>query len=259
MPTGLGGEQLWISATNDNTGTSTAFSDQSGNGNNGTASGTTVVVDATSGGTYAFDFDGISDCITTTYAPTSTTSTGVFSMACWVKYDSVAASAGLMSGNIQTGRTGLNISWDTYSSARGHIAMLNPNVTSQYSGRVFAGDRDTTLTGQWYHVAYTGDGTTSRLYVDGSEVANDLFSGFSANAWNKPLQFGRYITGTNTAGGHLDGRLDDLRFFTRTIAQEEITYLATSRGIEGTPGGENYSPFRNAKYINKTYQIPRFG
>ncbi len=26
-----------------------------------------------------------------------------------------------------------------------------------------------------------------------------------------------------------------------------------------TPSDENYNPFRNAKYINKTYQIPRFG
>ena len=51
MPTGLGDEQLWLSATNDNTGTSTAFNDQSGNGNNGTAIGTTVVADTSEGGT----------------------------------------------------------------------------------------------------------------------------------------------------------------------------------------------------------------
>jgi len=59
MPTGLGDEQLWISATNDNTGTSTAFNDQSGNGNNGTASGTLVVADSSEGGSYTFELDGI--------------------------------------------------------------------------------------------------------------------------------------------------------------------------------------------------------
>ncbi|MDB4449121.1 hypothetical protein N9130_01175 [bacterium] len=53
MPTGLGDEQLWLSATNDNTGTSTAFQDQSGNGNNGTASGTLVVADTSEGGSFA--------------------------------------------------------------------------------------------------------------------------------------------------------------------------------------------------------------
>lgn len=243
MPTGLGGEQMWISASNDNTGTSTAFNDQSGQGNNGTASGATVVSDTSNGGTYAFDFDGINDCITTTYAPTSATSTGVFSMACWVKYDAMFSNAALMSGNLSTNKTGLTMYFDTFSSARGHGGLLNHNVSGQYSGQIYAGDRDTTLASQWYHVAYTGDGTTARLYVDGSEVASGSFNGFSVNSWSHPLQIGRYLTGGGTAGGHLDGRMDDARFYTRTITPAEVTHLATSRGIEGSPGESSYNPF----------------
>lgn len=259
MPTGLGGEQMWISATNDNTGTSSAFNDQSGQGNNGTSVGATVVSDTSSGGTYAFEFDGISDAISTPFADTATTSTGVFSMACWVKYDAVFSNAALLSGNLSTAKTSLVMYFDTYSSSRGTGGLLNPNVSGIYDGQCYAADRDLVLTGQWYHVAYTGDGSTARLYVDGSEVDNAAQTRTSSSAWNNTLQMGRYITGTNTVGGHLDGRMDDARVYTRTIDQDEISHLATSRGIEGSPGGENYSPFRNAKYINKTYQIPRFG
>ena len=61
MPTGLGDEQLWLSATNDNTGTSTAFNDLSASSraNNGTSgSGTLVVADDTSeGGSYALSLN----------------------------------------------------------------------------------------------------------------------------------------------------------------------------------------------------------
>lgn len=259
MPTGLGGEQMWISATNDNTGTSSAFNDQSGQGNNGTSVGATVVSDTSSGGTYAFEFDGINDAISTPFADTATTSTGVFSMACWVKYDSVVNSAGLMSGNLQTGKVGLSVLFDVFDATRGHGGMMNPGVPGQYSARIFAGDRDLVLTGQWYHVAYTGDGSTARLYIDGSEVDNAAQTLTTTNNWSNFLQLGRYFTATSTAGGHLDGRMDDARVYTRTIDQDEVSHLATSRGIEGPPGGENYSPFRNAKYINRTYQIPRFG
>ena len=64
MPTGLGDEQLWLSATNDNTGTSTAFNDKSGNGYNGTASGTLIVADTDQGGSYAFELGATTDNVT---------------------------------------------------------------------------------------------------------------------------------------------------------------------------------------------------
>ena len=50
--------------TNDNTGTSTAYDDQSGQGNNGNNNGSTVVSDTAAGGTYSYDFiDGANDFI----------------------------------------------------------------------------------------------------------------------------------------------------------------------------------------------------
>ena len=245
MPTGLGGEQLWLSATNDNTGTSTAFDDQSGSGNNGTAIGATVVADTGESGTYAFEFDGINDAVSTPYADTGITSTGVFSYSCWVKYDNTANQVGLMSCNIQTQRTGVSLHFDTYDATRGHTGLLNPNLPSQYSARIFAGDRDTVSAGQWYHVAYTGDGTTARLYVDGVEVSSGAQQYTTTASWNQPLNLGRYFTGGSTAGGYLDGRMDDARVFNRTLTPAEITHLSTSRGIQGSPGGPPSSVFYN--------------
>ena len=53
MATGLGGEQLWLSPTVANN--VNPYDDQSGQGNNGTNNGSTVVSDTSEGGTYAFD------------------------------------------------------------------------------------------------------------------------------------------------------------------------------------------------------------
>ena len=233
MPTGLGGEVLWLCPSLDD-----SPDDLSGNGNNGTyVNGTSTVADSdpTYGGSRCYDFDGANDDISTPFADTSTTSTGVFSMACWVKYDSVAASCGLMSGDMRTGRTGLSMYFDVYNSSRGHGGLLNPAVGGQYSGRVHAGDRDTTNTGQWYHVAYTGDGSTARIYVDGVEENSAAQTLTTSGAWSYPLRIGSYIN-RGTVEGYLNGRMDDVRVYTRTLTQAEITLLASVRGFTSGAG-----------------------
>ena len=63
MATGLGGEQLWLSPTVANN--VNPYDDQSGQGNNGTNNGSTVVSDTASGGSYAFYFDGVNDYVST--------------------------------------------------------------------------------------------------------------------------------------------------------------------------------------------------
>lgn len=255
MPTGLGGEQMWLCPSLDD-----SANDISGNGNNGTYSlGMGTIAASGSGGTRAYDFDGFSANIVTLYADTSTTSTGVFTMSCWVKYDSVVATSAMMSGNVQTNKTGLSLYFDVYASSRGHRALMNPKVAGVYTGLVEAADRDSTSTGTWYHVAYTGDGTTARLYVNGTEVDSAAITLFSSSSWDAPLTIGCWYTGSNVKGYFLDGLIDDARVFNRTITPAEVVHLATSRGIEGGPSSDNFSPFSNAKYINRNYQIPRFG
>ena len=137
------------------------------------------------------------------------------------------------------------------------VVFLNPAVAGQYAGRTFASDRDTASTGQWYHLAYTGDGSTARLYVDGAEVDSEPLALTTTNTWNQPLNLGRYFTGTSTAGGHLDGRMDDVRVYNRKLTQAEITHLATSRGIEGGPSGPPssvfYNPFKSHAFHNRFF------
>jgi|14BtaG_2_1085337.scaffolds.fasta_scaffold10351_1 hypothetical protein len=213
MPTGLGDEQLWLSATNDNTGSSTAFDDLSGNGNDGTANGGMLVVaDTSEGGSYAYDFDGTNDQIDLPSSIQSALGTVEQSFAFWMNRDVATANHGLI---------GLG------TNASRQMWVFGSFVNDVYYDGASTGSP---TTGTWQHVAGTIDGTNTRIYVDGV-----LVSTVSAT---QPIPSGsataNYI-GYIDGYGRYNGKLDDVRIYNRTLTQAEITHLASSRGVEGPP------------------------
>ena len=231
MPTGLGDEQLWISATNDNTGTSTAFNDQSGNGNNGTASGTLVVADTSEGGTYAYEFDGTDDridCPSTVLGGSQ-----VFSMSCWVYVDSHDATYG----------EGFMGQWDNNASSN-KAGMIYSGAATSFRGLVTAGGTNYTSTvsgtspptGSWHHLASVVDGSNVTLYVDGVSQGATAYSGSISSSPANAFEIGRYQGSFGANDRHcLDGKMDDIRAYNRVLTQAEIVHLAEARGIEGPP------------------------
>jgi len=77
--------------------------------------------------------------------------------------------------------------------------------------------------GPWYHVAATHDGTTQRLYVDGTEVATR--SGSVDFDMSTLVIGGDEDTGAFEFG--LVGRLDEVRIYDRALSPAEIARLAT--------------------------------
>jgi len=264
MPTGLGDEQLWISATNDNTGTSTAFDDLSGQGNDGTANGGMLVVaDTSEGGTYAFDFDGTDDFIELPLTAMNFGS-GDLSISFWVS--STDTNGGPLLNNYSGGG----------SSGKWLNVHLNNDGSSSQVGNMYSEFDDGTTKrsfntasksyndGNWRHFTLVRDNAAGFMYLyEGSgstPVSSASVAGIGSLNGSKAMRIGSW-TSLITGRSLLDGKMDDIRHYDRVLTQAEITHLATSRGIEGGPGGAatNYNAFRNAKYINKTYQIPRFG
>ena len=245
MPTGLGDEELWLSPTVANN--VNPFDDQSGNGNNGTGQGgITTIADTGAGGSYCYDFDGVNDHISCSTLGSG--SKDAFAVSMW----------GNASGNqtsypvsLQGTVSSANNSVDVYITASPNriACWIRPNSGITYQTQ--------SLIGVWTHLAFSRDAGsgTIKYYVNGvstvSSSNSDLASfanGLNVGVWG------------NGSSGRYDGLMDDIRIYDRALTQAEITHLASSRGVLGPPGGAaNYSPFRNAKYINKTYQIPRFG
>ena len=214
MPTGLGDEQLWISATNDNTGTSTAFNDLSGEGNDGTASGGMLVVaDTSEGGTYAFDFDGVDDEINISSLNNWNDGTE-YSFSLW----SLADATGSRWYPYRASGSGAN---REYYSNYGNLSYIH----RASNGAGSTGNQTTSqLMGTWIHSAVTYDGTTMRLFIDGVEIDSYTVSPLSAAT---SLRIGNNTVTT--------AKMDDIRSYNRVLTQAEITHLASARGVEGTP------------------------
>ncbi|MCX6032064.1 MAG: LamG domain-containing protein [Chloroflexi bacterium] len=77
-------------------------------------------------------------------------------------------------------------------------------------------------TGQWYHVAGTYDGSTLRLYLDGTERDNYAVSGSVAT--------GSWVRLSHSANdAALDGLLDDARIYNRALSAAEVSDLAAGK------------------------------
>jgi len=71
----------------------------------------------------------------------------------------------------------------------------------------------------WHHVVATYDGSYLKLYVDG------IYIGFSANKEVLGLNEVKYFVAYNSNNSHWYGSMDDLRFYTRTLSQTDVTAL----------------------------------
>ncbi len=104
--------------------------------------------------------------------------------------------------------------------------------------------------GKWHHVAATHDGTTARLYVDGSLIGS---SARTYNTVGNTLVLGTFFnTLSSTYQQHFNGSLDEVRIWNTARTQAEIqanmfnNISASSAGLvayydfdNGTSGGTN--------------------
>ncbi len=231
MPTGLGDEVLWLSATNDNTGSSTAFDDQSGEGNDGTANGGTLVVaDTSEGGTYAFDFDGSNDYINT--GSTTVHQNNVFTYSFWINASASTSGTDGTAGSYESGG-GVNSRGPLACSISGDnkLTFLYQSLGNSFNSAQRIDSVGDVYDSTWRHIAcvFDGDSNEVRVYIDGTLDSSKTSSVPSTVNISTSLKFG---TGS---GGFTDGRMDDIRVFNRTLSQAEVTHLSSSRGIEGSP------------------------
>jgi hypothetical protein len=74
----------------------------------------------------------------------------------------------------------------------------------------------------WYHAAATYDGSTMRLYLNGTEVGSVAKSGSLPRGGNVPFDIGRSPEGSN----YLHGAIDDVRIYGSALTATEVASLA---------------------------------
>lgn len=184
-----------------------------------------------------------------------------FSMATWVNLDDHTGT----NGNDCT--IGLNV----YGSNNGFRVYLSGNDLG-----LWAKDNGSTVNtvsnfsmplNEWVHVVATSDGSTLRLYANGTEVS-------STDVGNVSPFDGQALIGEYTGGdSYLDGQQQDVRFYDHALSEKEVARLsrgkvlhykmnqqgsvtdATGRGNDGYLSGPSF--IQDAPIGSGAYQFTR--
>ena len=196
----------------------TTVVDASGKGNTGTISGATWTTQGRFG--KALSFDGVNDWVTINDAASLDLTTSM-TLEAWV-YPTVNMSQWATVVLKEQPGGGL---YELYANGDQSQPLTSVTVGGQY--RVLSGG-PWLLANQWTHLAATYDGTTQRLYVNGTQVAQRPQTG-PTQVSSSPLRLG----GNSVWGEFFKGRIDEVRVYNRALSAAEInadlnTAIATS-------------------------------
>lgn len=162
----------------------------------------------------AFVFNGVDQLLHVASTPSLET-THAFTVTVWLNRAAGADNACVV--NKSFGPSGDN-SWQACVSAAGKLSFFSASSTSTdglVSDPVIAA-------AQWHHIALWWNGTTKATYIDGQRTAqDDAAISFDAS----DITIGADVDGTTTVAP-LDGELDDVRIYDRTLSDAEIIALA---------------------------------
>lgn len=196
----------------ENTGTTAA--DASGSGNTGTLlNGPTWASGKVSN---SLNFDGVDDYISVgTPSALSLSTTGTLSA--WIKTNT-STFYPVIVGNA-----------DFVNDSRGYLLALDSSGHARIelcSASAFKNvdSSATYLDGNWHHITGTWDGTTIRLYVDGSEVASSS-QDVTPVSGVYPVTMGK---DPNQSTSYFVGLIDDVRIYNRALTVGEISQIYNS-------------------------------
>ena len=147
-------------------------------------------------GTGSLAFDGTNNCCLTTQSAMS--SSGPFTFECWAYWNDTALSTdmGMLCSQYESGASGRML----FGSQSGDLVLRVDGGTIYLTASV--------STGVWYFVAWTFDGTTHRLFLNGTLASSStsvpaLYTGVNTSIGGQPEAL--------LANYCLDGYIDDLR------------------------------------------------
>jgi hypothetical protein len=200
-----------VAAYSFNEGAGTSLIDRTGTGHTGSVTGATWTTLGRFGG--GLTFDGLNDWVTVNDANDLDFTTGM-TLEAWVY--PTASGGGSWRNVIIKERPGGEV-YNLYANADTNSAVIYV-VSASSPGQPFDARSGATLpVNTWSHLAATYDGTTLRLYVNGSlagsrAVANPLLTSTGA------LRIG----GNNVWGEFFAGRIDEIRLYNRALSAAEI-------------------------------------
>lgn len=197
-------------------------SDLSGNGNDATASGTTLVSTGRIGQAYLFD--AITDYI---QLPFDGMTPSAGTVALWIKPRAFRDSTAPQYIFGQSAALSWSNTIQFYTDdAAGNLdlgfAMMHPQAEAIV----------TMIPGQWVHLAVVWDATHYWVYVDGANMATGTHTGLG------PLSTIADVGNTGRSSARtqgFDGLIDDVQIYTRVLTAPEIWMLANPLSVPRAP------------------------
>jgi hypothetical protein len=198
----------------------TNVSDESGRGNDGTISGATHTLAGRYGN--ALSFDGVNDMVSVADSSSLDLGSGM-TLSAWVRPATVAGWRSVLLKE-HTGRLVYALYGSSDSTLPGGAVYTGSYHELQGAAAV--------PMQHWTHLAASYDGTTMRLYVDGTQVSTQVAPGTITSSGGA-LRLG----GNALFGEWFNGLIDDVRVYSRALSPGEIQSDMTSPVVPGTPAG----------------------
>ena len=191
-------------------GSGTNAIDSSGNGYNGTWSGTgTHYHSPGKVGSYSGQFNGSNDYVS---AVPSSSLSGTFTVMGWGKPNTTATLA--LIGTRAPSETSFDMKFINGTEIKADIGNGTVWITTSASASF------NYSTGTWYHVTYVVTPTSYTIYVNGDNVGSGTY------ATNTPLLYDSshyiYLGQYASAGENFNGYIDDVRIYNRALSAAEI-------------------------------------
>jgi hypothetical protein len=193
-------------------------------GNDGTMNGgLDASTDSVSGQVNtALNFDGVNDYINAG-SDASLQITGDITLSSWVYFNSTAAPEGIVSFSVTGETNNTNGLYALELSSATTFQFVHENVAG--TNNIVISQSNSIATGQWLHIVAVRNNTASTvtLYVNGVDVSPSI------NTFSTPPDGGSSGTlsiGKNAVGPfYLDGDIDDVRIYNRTLSASEVLSL----------------------------------
>ncbi len=162
------------------------------------------------------NFDGVDDTIAFNFSNSALLSN--FSIEGWFNTTAQGTIAALYSGTSTAG-SGMGVCYAGGAQCTGApVGSLAANVVDNGTVRLNLYTPQSYNDGQWHHGVFTYDGTTARLYVDGS-LATSSVAAYSLTGVNPGGKIGG---GTGQAWSWFSGALDEIAIYRRVLPLSEI-------------------------------------
>lgn len=156
-------------------------------------------------------FDGTADYITTAYTANWSTA-GSYTFECWIYPTVLTGSSATWIATVGTGGTGYTIFYVYQASAASGPYSIAVGING--TNEIKSGN-NVVLPGAWYHVAYTYDGTTTKIYVNGTQVVSAATAVYANNS-------GTFNIGGGSAGTYFSGYISNVK-----LVRGSVLYTST--------------------------------